>query len=208
MNHDQSLRVVLIVVLVAALPFGIYHRVKSQATHEQLDRRQEGLFILATLRPAGVVFWLGLIAWMINPGWMAWASLSLPTWVRWTAVGLITFAYGLLVWTFRCLGTNLTDTVVTRRNHTLVVHGPYRWIRHPFYDSAVLFMVATALIAANWFLLLIGVVVGCLLVIRTRTEEANLVSRFGDRYRSYMAQTGRFIPTIGGKRPGPDEDAN
>jgi protein-S-isoprenylcysteine O-methyltransferase Ste14 len=199
-NDDQGFRFVLSVVLFVILPIGIYHRLKSQATREKLDRRQEGLFILLTLRPMGFAFWLGLIVWMINPGWLAWASVSLPVWMRWTGVGLIAIACGLLVWTFRCLGTNLTDTVVTRQTHTLVLHGPYRWIRHPFYDSAALFAMAISLIAANWFLLLTGVVMFCLLIIRTRIEEDNLVARFGDSYRRYMAQTGRFLPRIGEKR--------
>jgi protein-S-isoprenylcysteine O-methyltransferase Ste14 len=199
-NDDQGFRFVLSVVLFVVLPIGIYHRLKSQATREKLDRRQEGLFILLTLRPMGFAFWLGLIVWMINPGWLAWASVSLPVWMRWTGVGLIAIACGLLVWTFRCLGTNLTDTVVTRQTHTLVLHGPYRWIRHPFYDSAALFAMAISLIAANWFLLLTGVVMFCLLIIRTRIEEDNLVARFGDSYRRYMAQTGRFLPRIGEKR--------
>jgi protein-S-isoprenylcysteine O-methyltransferase Ste14 len=202
MNDDQSLRFVLSVVLFAVLPIGIYHRVRSQATHEKLDRRQEGVFILMTLRPIGLVFWFGAIAWMINPGWLAWASVPLPPWMRWAGVGVIALACGLLIWTFRCLGTNLTDTVVTRRIHTLVLHGPYRWIRHPFYGSAALFTVAISLIAANWFLLLTGAVVFCLLIIRTRIEEENLVARFGDGYRRYMAQTGRFLPRIGVKRRG------
>ena len=55
MNHDQTFRAVLIVVFLLVLPIGIYHRLKSQATREKLDRGQEGLFILATLRPVGVV---------------------------------------------------------------------------------------------------------------------------------------------------------
>ena len=97
---------------------------------------------------------------------------------------------------------NLTDTVVTRQKHTLVLHGPYRWIRHPFYDSAALLMVAVSMIAANWFLLVMGVVAFCLLIIRTRTEEANLVARFGDSYRTYMERTGRFLPGIGANRRG------
>jgi len=54
MNHDQTFRAVLIVVVLLVLPIGIYHRLKSQATREKLDRRQEGLFILATLRPVGI----------------------------------------------------------------------------------------------------------------------------------------------------------
>jgi len=202
MNHDQTLRAVLIVVFLLVLPIGIYHRLKSQATREKLDRWQEGLFILATLRPVGMAFWLGVIAWMVDPGWMAWSSVSLPAWLRWTGVGVIATACGLLVWIFRCLGKNLTDTVVTRRQHTLVIHGPYRWVRHPFYDSAALLMVAVSLIAANWFLLVTGVVGFFLLIIRTRTEEKNLVARFGDSYRAYMERTGRFLPRITANRRG------
>ena len=194
MNQDQTFRVVLIVVLLLVLPIGVYHRLKSQATREKLDRWQEGVFILATLRPLGMAFWLGLIAWMVDPGWMAWSSVSLPAWPRWTGVGVITIAGGLLVWTFRCLGKNLTDTVVTREKHTLVTHGPYRWVRHPFYDSGALLMAAVSLIAANWFLLLTGGLALVLLVVRTRTEEEKLLARFGEPYRAYMKRTGRFLP--------------
>jgi len=194
MNHDQTFRAALIAILLLTLPIGVYHRLKSQSTREKLDRRQEGLFILVTLRSVGIAFWLGLIAWMVDPGWMSWSSLPLPTWLRWTGVGNIVIACGLTIWTLRCLGKNLTDTVVTRQQHTLVMHGPYRWVRHPFYDCAALLVVAGPLTAANWFLFVNGIVVFSLLVIRTRTEEENLVARFGDSYRAYRERTGRFLP--------------
>ena len=108
-------------------------------------------------------------------------------------------AAGLLTWTLHGLGTNLTDTVVTRRAHTLVTHGPYRWVQHPFYDSMALLILANSLIAANWFFLLTGSVVLFLIVVRTRTEEEKLLARFGDSYRVYMDRTGRFLPKIGSK---------
>jgi len=196
-NHDQTFRAALIVFSLFTVPIGVYHRVKSQSTHEKLDRRREGFFILATLRPVGIALWLGLIAWTINPGWMRWSSVPLPFWLRWTGVGLIAIACGLLVWSLRCIGKNLTDTVVTRQQHRLVMHGPYRWVRHPFYDSAALLVVAVSLIAANWFLLISGVVLLGLLIIRTRIEEENLAARFGDSYRAYKEHTGRFLPEIG-----------
>ena len=202
MNHDHIFRAVLIVVFLVVFPIGIYHRLKSQATRERLDRREEGLFILATLRPVGAAFWIGLIAWMVDPDWMAWSSVSLPLWLRWLGVGVMAIACGLLMWTFQCLGRNLTDTVVTRQKHTLVLHGPYRWIRHPFYDSAGLLTVAISLIAGNWFLFVTGVIGFGLLTIRTRTEEEHLVARFGDSYRTYMERTGRFFPRIGANRRG------
>ena len=139
---------------------------------------------------------------MVDPGWMAWSSVPLPAWLRWTGVGLIAITCMLLVWTFLCLGKNLTDTVVTRQTHTLVIHGPYRWVRHPFYDSAALLAVALSLITANWLFFVTGVVLFCLLIIRTRTEAENLVARFGDSYRAYMERTWRFLPRIAVNRRG------
>jgi protein-S-isoprenylcysteine O-methyltransferase Ste14 len=202
MYDDQAFRAVLLAVFLVVLPIGLYYRLKSQATREKLDRRQEGLFILATLRPLGAIAWLAVIAWMIDPGWMAWSGVSIPVWLRWTGVGLLVTGSVLLLWTFRSLGNNLTDTVVTRHHHTLVVHGPYHWIRHPLYDAVALFMVGMSLMAANWFIFVTGVLVFCLLVTRTRTEEKNLVARFGRSYQAYMERSGRFLPKIGGHKRG------
>ena len=200
MNQEDTFRAVLIVVYLVVLPIAIYHRIKSQATGERLDRRQEGLFMLATLRPVGLILWLGLIAYMVDPSWMAWSSVPLPAWLRWTGAGVCALAAGLLFWTFRSLGKNLTDTVVTRREHTLVTSGPYRWVRHPFYDSVVLLVLASSLIAANWFLFAAGGLFFLLAIVRTRTEEEKLLARFGDSYRAYMERTGRFLPRMRANR--------
>jgi protein-S-isoprenylcysteine O-methyltransferase Ste14 len=182
--------------VLLVFPFLFYYRLQSQTPREKLDRWQEGLFILATLRPLGLLLWLGVIFYLVDPASMAWSSMPLPVWLRWFGVCICATAGGLLMWTFRRLGKNLTDTVVTRRVHTLVTHGPYRWVRHPFYDSAGLFVLGVALTAANWFLLLLGAMLMGLFVIRTRTEEENLVARFGASYREYMERTGRFVPRI------------
>ena len=202
MNEDATFRTVLGVGLLAVISITLYHRLKSQATGEKLDRRQEGLFILATARPVGLLLWLGVIAYMVNPDSMAWSSMALPAQLRWMGVGLFALVAALLTWTLRSLGTNLTDTVVTRRAHTLVTYGPYRWVRHPFYDSVALLILAISLTAANWFFLLTGFVLLALLVVRTRTEEEKLVARFGDAYRQYMERTGRFLPRMAASRRG------
>ncbi len=200
MTDDQVFRLALLVTFLVVLPIGVYHRIQSQATREPLDRRQEGLFILATLRPAGLAFFVGVVAWLVNPSSMTWASMPLPGWLRWSGVGVGATSAVLLTWTFRRLGKNLTDTVVTRRDHTLVTHGPYQWVRHPFYDSVALLLLGISLTAASWFLLLTGTLGMTLLVIRTGREEARLVARFGQRYREYMARTGRFLPHLGSRR--------
>ena len=120
MNQDAIFRPVLVAGFLAVLLITLYHRIKAGASREKLDRRQEGAFILATLRPAGLMLWLGVIVYMIHPAWMAWSSVPLPAWLRWTGAGICALAVGLLTWTLRSLGRNLTDTVVTRQDHTLV----------------------------------------------------------------------------------------
>jgi protein-S-isoprenylcysteine O-methyltransferase Ste14 len=194
-NDENTFRLILLAGFVILMPIGIWQRMKSR-TGEKLDRRQEGLFILVALRLIGVAGWVGLMAYLINPECMAWATVPLPTWLRWTGVGLLLVAGSLLVWMFRTLGKNLTDTVVTRKEHTLVTSGPYRWVRHPFYTSAALLVLASSLAAANWFFFVMGCAMFLLLVIRTRKEEENLIARFGDDYRNYMQRTGRFVPRL------------
>ena len=196
MNDDQTFRIALIVGTLILLPVMLYFRIKSQATGESLDRRQEGLFILFTLRPLGIAAMLGVVAFMINPRWMEWSSVPLPVWLRWCGVALGAVAGALVVWTFRTLGPNLTDTVVTRRKHTLVTNGPYRWIRHPFYIAGGTAILANSLSAANWFVFLTGGAAIVLMLVRTRREEAHLLARFGDSYRAYVQSTGRFLPKM------------
>ena len=118
MNHDQTFRVVLIAGWLILLPIAIYHRIQSQATGEKLDRRQEGLFILLTLRPLGIVNMLGLIAYMVHPSWMAWSSMPLPNWLWWTGVDIGVVAGAVFIWRLHTLGKNLTDTVVTRKKRS------------------------------------------------------------------------------------------
>jgi protein-S-isoprenylcysteine O-methyltransferase Ste14 len=201
-NQDSTFRAVLGVGFLAIVLIMLYHRLRSWQSKEPLDRRQEGVFILATLRPVGLAMWVGVIAYLINPAWMAWSSIPLPVWLRWSGAGVLFLGVALLAWTLRNLGVNLTDTVVTRQAHTLITQGPYRWVRHPFYDALALFVVGFALITANWFILATGAVVFLLLAVRSQTEEALLSARFGEAYRSYQKSTGRFLPRWHRKIPG------
>jgi protein-S-isoprenylcysteine O-methyltransferase Ste14 len=196
MSDDQIFRLVLIAGLVAVLPVPVYHRLRAHRSAEKLDRRQEGLLLLIPIRLLGLAVMAGVLAFMIDPDLMAWASVPVPVPLRWAGVGLAVAAAALLTWTFRNLGKNLTDTVVTRKDHTLVTTGPYRWVRHLFYDAVALAVLASSLVTANWFFLVAGGVVFVLLVIRTRKEEDRLIDRFGDEYRAYMRRTGRFFPRL------------
>jgi hypothetical protein len=58
MTLEETFRWCLLAALLAVLPIVAYHRIKAHRAGGSLDRRQEGLFILATLRPIGLVFFV------------------------------------------------------------------------------------------------------------------------------------------------------
>ncbi len=198
MSADELFRWIFVAILVGFLPFGLYHRIRSNIGGEKLDRWQEGAFILFGLRLSGLPWFIGGIVWMIDPSLMAWASVPLPLWLRWCGFVLIAIWCVLFVWTFQTLGKNLTDTVVTRKEHTLITTGPYRYVRHPFYLSFLIAVIGGGIVTANWYLFVTSLLPFAFLVARTRIEEEKLVERFGDEYRDYMAKTGRFWPRLHG----------
>ena len=80
---------------------------------------------------------------------------------------------------------------------TLVVQGPYRYVRNPMITSVLLLLAAEALFLASWAL------AGWLLVVFLANavyfplvEEKALERRFGDQYRLYNANVPRWIPRI------------
>ena len=194
MPNDNPFRIAMLVGMSLLIPVLAYFRIRSQMTGERLDRRQEGWFILITLRLVALFGAIVMIAFLVDPALTRWSSLPLPTWLRWSGIAIGAAAGVWVIWTFSHLGKNLTDTVVTRREHTLIVSGPYRWIRHPFYIGVAGTVASASLATANWFVAVTGITVLALLIARTDREEAKLIERFGDDYRTYMARTGRFWP--------------
>jgi protein-S-isoprenylcysteine O-methyltransferase Ste14 len=182
--------------MAVIFPVGLYYFFKSGILKEKVDHRGEGMLALLTLRPLAAARAIGVIAFIINPAWMAWSAVPLPLWARWMCVVVGAPGAIIVIWTLRSLGTNLTDTVAVREDATLIIDGPYRWVRHPFYIGFGLGFAADALATANWFVALLGGLVLVLLILRAEPEEQRLIDRFGDDYRNYMAETGRFLPRL------------
>jgi protein-S-isoprenylcysteine O-methyltransferase Ste14 len=151
---------------------------------------------MVLLRLAGLALWLSILLYLINPRWMSWAQVDVPEWLRWMGVGLGMVALPLLYWLFSSIGTNITQTVATKQEHALITHGPYRWVRHPLYSVGTLMFMSVALMAANWFMAIMSLLVFIMLLIRLPKEEEKLIERFGDEYRKYMKRTGRFVPPL------------
>jgi protein-S-isoprenylcysteine O-methyltransferase Ste14 len=189
-------RLIFTLAFLTCLSIVWSYRRKAQAG-VKFDTSQEG-WIYIPLRLGGFALWGYCFVYMIYPSILGWSFISVPDGLRWTGGIIALFVCPpLIIWAQNSLGKNVSTTVITRKEHQLVTHGPYKWIRNPLYSFAVLFFGSLALVAASWFLLLaIGLAI-VLIAIRLPKEEAGLIERFGDKYQLYMKQTGRFLPRFG-----------
>lgn len=192
MIPDAMLRIALAVLIVIDLSLPRYFRRRhtrpGQPSSDRLAR------LLMPERVLTIAVYCGLLAFVINPRWMAWSQLGLPDDIR--AFGIVLSAVGLagLTWAFRHLGRNLTAGPGTSEDHSLVTTGPYRWVRHPMYSAWTVLLLGYSLLTANWCIAILFLAALSAVVRRTPIEEAALAARFGDAYREYAKRTGRFVP--------------
>jgi protein-S-isoprenylcysteine O-methyltransferase Ste14 len=89
-----------------------------------------------------------------------------------------------------------TVRVQKERGQTVISTGPYHYVRHPLYTSALLFFLGTPLLLGSWYGLLFVPIVIAGLVGRTLLEEHVLREELPG-YAAYMVQVKyRFIPYI------------
>ena len=193
--YHHPVRTALVAITIPFLAVGLYYRVRSMRSGEKLDRTKEGLPIMIGLRLAGVAI-IGSAFWIWRGGLFARATLPVPEWIRWIGVAGYAIGVAWLIWMFISLGSNLTDTVVTRRDAHFVDRGPYRYVRNPMYTGILIAGLSLGLALGTWLLPLAVAVIFTILAIRTRTEEKYLIERFGDQYLTYMKHVGRFFPRL------------
>lgn len=144
-----------------------------------------------------VPLFLAVVTYVVNPGWMAWASFAPPTWLRWVGVALGLLAVPAAYWVFGSLGRNVSETMLTKQHHELVTSGAYRWIRHPLYTTGIALFLAIGLMAANWFILLfVFIAFASIRLVVIPLEERELITKFGDEYWRYMQRTGVMWPRV------------
>ena len=197
MNPETIFRLIALTIFLIGVGISTYFRRKAdRESGETVSRKTDGNLLMSIIRFGGLVLWLSPVVYLLNPGWMAWSKIGLPEGWRWFGVSLGILCDLGIYWLFSSIGNNITPTSATRKEHTLVTSGPYRWVRHPLYTIGSTFFVSFGLIADNWFIAALGLLAFILMAIRTPKEEASLLEKFGDEYREYMKNTGTFLPKL------------
>jgi len=97
------------------------------------------------------------------------------------------------------IGTNRVPLALWHQQHdapqNIVTFGAYRHIRHPFYASFLLAVLAAVLEAPHVITFVVALYAFVILNLTAAGEEKRLsASDFGEEYRQYISRTGRFVP--------------
>ncbi len=116
----------------------------------------------------------------------------------WVALGAALYLSALLLfwWTFLSHRRRPLSACFSKTEQLhLVQHGPYRFVRHPFYCSYLLSWLAGAAATLSPLLFLTFFAMLLLYWIAARAEEGKFAaSPLAEAYAAYRHSTGRFMP--------------
>lgn len=157
--------------------------------------------------PAFVVFFAGLVV-CARDGLYDGITSTLWNAIRHRNLGLLSLAEisGVLLYVVGLaimlvgqgtLKRSYSGSLVIRRDHQLVSHGIYRFVRHPIYLGLIIVVcIGVPLFARSLYGFLILSALIPLIHIRIHIEEAMLTEEFRDAYATYQKGTSKLIPFI------------
>jgi protein-S-isoprenylcysteine O-methyltransferase Ste14 len=118
--------------------------------------------------------------------------------VRELGLGFYLLGIGGTLWAQFAMGDSWRIGVDATARTSLVVSGPFRWVRNPIFTAMLLATIGLFLLVPNAAAAFALLALVMALEIQVRlVEEPYLERTHGERYRVYGATTGRFLPGIG-----------
>ncbi|HKW02417.1 MAG TPA: isoprenylcysteine carboxylmethyltransferase family protein [Vicinamibacterales bacterium] len=138
-----------------------------------------------------IVLLIFLATAALDAGRFRWSTV--PMIVRAIGTAALLAAIGAVYW---CAAANrflsARSRIQTDRGHTVVQHGPYRFVRHPLYAARIVQIIGLALTLGSWLALVPAVLNALLLVLRTALEDRMLTAELPG-YREYATRVPRRL---------------
>jgi methanethiol S-methyltransferase len=190
------------VILLAILLYGLIHSLLASLQAKALARRWFGTASNRWFRLFyNFVAVLTLLPIMLLPAVLADKPLyKFPyPWYILTGVlqviALVVLAVGVLqTGVMNFLGIQQLFGGADEAQPQLVVDGLYRYVRHPLYTAAFVFIWLIPVMTLNLLALIIGLTIYTL--VGASFEERKLLREFGEKYAQYRQETPMLIPRL------------
>lgn len=108
----------------------------------------------------------------------------------------------LFLWAVRATRkTGLLPAFSDNVPNRLVVDGPYKYVRHPFYVAYFLLFFGNAVATTSWMPWAVLAILIAMYFVAARDEEQKLLrGQSGDAFAAYRDRTGMFVPKIWSRR--------
>jgi protein-S-isoprenylcysteine O-methyltransferase Ste14 len=180
-------------IKISWIVFAVYWLVSAFSQRAVLERPPWASQLLHRLP-----VWIGatLFLWPVrNRSWDVWLPWPQPASAY---VGAASCVAGLVcaIWARWTLAGNWSSNVTFKRDHELIVRGPYRFVRHPIYTGLLLMSLGTAVAQTR-----VGGFVAVLFWftgfwIKLREEEQLLTRHFPTEYPAYKSRVKAVIPFV------------
>jgi protein-S-isoprenylcysteine O-methyltransferase Ste14 len=113
--------------------------------------------------------------------------------------GLVICAFGIAfaIWARITLGENWSaNPVELKKEHKLIITGPYKLVRHPIYSGVILGLLGTTIANLQLRILILFLLVTFGMILRSKMEEKLMSKQFGDDYLEYKKKSKFLIPKI------------
>jgi protein-S-isoprenylcysteine O-methyltransferase Ste14 len=202
MNEEMLFRIVFWLLLFIVILFNrLIPAIRSRKNKEKILPNNQAIHnegkVLFFLRIIlGIPFFGFLICYSIYPPFMNLLHLNIALWLRW--IGAIVAFIGVVFWVYSqaILDRNWSPQLQIQAEHKLIKRGPYKAMRHPLYTSMFIWVIGLAILTANWGFVVFAVLTIIALIARVPKEEKMMIEQFGDEYRKYLSETGRFLPKL------------
>jgi protein-S-isoprenylcysteine O-methyltransferase Ste14 len=202
MNSENTFRIAFLILLVALLAMRFYFMIKVRRAGERLMpdvqavKREGGYAVYIMRVVVFILLIIYLVMYMIGMKWIDLFTFLLPAWLRWAGFGLGLVSVAFWMWTQFYLDTQWSAQLQLRKDHQLIITGPYARMRHPLYSAMFAWATALALLTANWIFVAFAVFSIAGTVVRVPKEEKMMIEAFGDGYKTYIQRTGRYFPKL------------